>query len=159
MSDATELIHALTPVLDRLAGADPAEGEPLAAALNEAWPLGGPVLTAVRAAIDAGLRDGWLTPREAGGVRFGRVAKATDATKGFSIDAVQMDGAGPGHTHPNGEFDLCFSLSGTPRFDGNPPGWTVYAPGSWHTPTVQDGAMVILYFLPGGAMRFEPRPE
>jgi hypothetical protein len=158
MSDATDLIHALAPVLEHLASEDPRGGAATATTLNETWPLGGPVLTAVRAVINAGLTEGWLTPREAGGVRFGRVAKATDATHGFSIDAVQMHGPGPGHTHPNGEFDLCFAQSGAPEFDGNAPGWTVYAPGTWHTPTVRGGEMVILYFLPGGAMRFEPRP-
>jgi hypothetical protein len=65
---------------------------------------------------------------------------------------------GPGHTHPNGEIDLCFAVSGAPRFDGNAPGWTVYPPNSWHVPTVEGGVMDILYFLPGGAIRFEPKP-
>ena len=49
-------------------------------------------------------------------------------------------------------------LDGEPRFDGNPPGWTVYPPGSWHIPTVTSGKMAILYFLPEGAMRFEAQP-
>ena len=55
-------------------------------------------------------------------------------------------------------MDLCFALDGDPTFDGNPPGWTVYGPESWHVPTVADGTMAILYFLPGGAIRFEERP-
>ncbi|MEC7947559.1 MAG: DUF4863 family protein, partial [Myxococcota bacterium] len=94
----------------------------------------------------------------AGGVRFGRLTKATTASRGFSIDAVDMNGPGPGHVHPNGEVDLCFALDGAPTFDGNPPGWTSYAPGSWHVPTVAGGRMAILYFLPDGAIRFGPRP-
>ena len=56
---------------------------------------------------------------------------------------------------------LCFALTtvdGAPTFDGHPPGWTVYPPGSWHVPTVAGGVMDILYFLPGGAIRFEPQP-
>lgn len=157
MSDAAALLTLLAPVLDRLEGEDP-DDPTLAARLSEALPLDGPTLQAVRAAVVAGLTGGWLTPREAGGVRFGRLAKATAASRNFSIDAVDMDGAGPGHTHPNGEIDLCFGLEGSPRFDGNPPGWTVYGRGSWHVPTVEDGRMAILYFLPGGAMRFEAKP-
>ncbi len=69
-----------------------------------------------------------------------------------------MKGVGPGHTHERGEVDLCFVVDGDPRFDGNPAGWTVYPPGSWHRPTVTGGAMDILYFLPDGAIRFEERP-
>jgi len=30
----------------------------------------------------------------------------------------------------------------------------VYGAGSEHVPTVTDGAMLILYFLPGGAIEF-----
>lgn len=157
MSDADALRALLVPVLDRLADVDPGDAG-LAGRLNAELPVDSPALREIRAAVVAGLEAGWLTPREAGGVRFGRLAKATDESRGFSIDAVDMDGAGPGHTHPNGEIDLCFDLEGTPQFDGNPPGWTVYGPGSWHVPTVVGGRMAILYFLPGGAIRFEAKP-
>ena len=94
---------------------------------------------------------GWLLPKEAGGVKFGRIAKDLE---GFSVDAVLMSSPGPRHRHPNGEIDLCFALDGEPRFDGNPEGWTVYAPDSTHVPTVRGGTMLILYFLPGGAIEF-----
>src|SRR5689334_10542829 len=48
-----------------------------------------------------GVRDGWLCNREADGIRFGRVLKATEATHGFSVDVVEMeDIAGPHHVHP-----------------------------------------------------------
>ncbi len=154
MPDKTDLVTRLTPVLDALADVDPADPD-AAARLNAALPMDGPVLDEIRALLADGLDAGWLTPREANGVRFGRVAK--DA-HGYSIDAVDMDGAGPGHTHPNGEFDLCFAWDGAPTFDGQPPGWVVYPPGHWHIPTVSGGRMVILYFLPGGAIRFEPKP-
>ena len=157
MSDADALRALLVPVLDRLADVDPGDAA-LAGRLNAELPVDSPALREIRAAVVAGLEAGWLTPREAGDVRFGRLAKATDESRGFSIDAVDMDGAGPGHTHPNGEIDLCFDLEGTPQFDGNPPGWTVYGPGSWHVPTVVGGRMAILYFLPGGAIRFEAKP-
>lgn len=167
MADATELIAALQPVLERLRavdlGAPGLDPHAVAAALEADLPLDGPVLGPVRTLVELGLDEGWLCPREAGGVRFGRLAKATLATHGFSIDAVDMNGPGPGHVHPQGELDLAFALdggssSGGPTFDGHPPGWTVYGPGSWHVPTVAGGRMAILYFLPGGEIRFEPRP-
>ena len=84
-------------------------------------------------------------------MRFGRVAKDLC---GFSIDCVWMNGAGPRHRHPNGEIDLCFATSGAARFDGEPEGWVVYGKGSAHVPTVSEGEMLILYFLPGGAIEF-----
>ena len=152
------LLEALAPIFPILAGvdvADPAAGDQL----NAVLPVSGPALQRVEAVVRQGLAEGWLCPREAGGVRFGRAAKASAATLDFSIDAVDMDGAGPGHTHPGGEIDLCFALEGEPLFDGRPPGWTVYPAGSWHVPTVSGGRMGILYFLPGGAIRFEPRPS
>ena len=112
-------------------------------------------------AFEAGLRafhaTGAATPREQGGVRFGRLAKAAPETLGFSIDIVEMSGAAVGaHTHPAGELDLCFALDGAPRFDGRSPGWVVYPPGSRHVPTVTGGRMLIAYFLPRGEIRFDP---
>jgi len=158
VADPTALIAALQPVLEVLADADPAE-EGLAAQLAAKLPLDGDVLQQVRVLMDLGLEQGWLCPKESGGVRFGRLAKAGPATEGYSIDAVDMSGPGPGHTHPEGEIDLCFAIEGDARFDGRAPGWTCYGPGSWHVPTVTGGRMAILYFLPDGAIRFEPKPS
>ena len=151
----SELVTALGPILDHLAqhGATAS-----AASLQTEFPLDGPLLKTVRRLVLDGLDAGWLTPREANGVRFGRVAKSRPESHNFTVDAVDMDGPGPGHTHPEGEFDLCFALTPDARFDGAPEGWVVYPPGSWHIPTVSNGRMVILYFLPDGAIRFEPKP-
>lgn len=157
MAEPTELLAALQPILDHLATLDPDDPE-AAEELAETFPLDGPVLAQVRTLVELGVEEGWLTPRENGGIRFGRLAKASPATHGLVIDAVDMDLPGPGHTHPRGEFDLCFAIDGTPTFDGNPPGWTVYGADTWHVPTVQGGRMAILYFLPGGEIRFEPKP-
>ena len=65
-----------------------------------------------------------------------------------------MDSPGPQHRHGNGEVDLCFTTRGDARFDGHAQGWVVYPPGSVHVPTVTQGEMLILYFLPGGAIEF-----
>jgi hypothetical protein len=154
--DKSDLSTRLQPVLDAITALPAGPGA--AAALNTALPLEHPAVRLVFEAVQQGLEDGWLCPREANGVRFGRPVKPGPDSRGFSVDAVVMAGAGPGHTHPAGEFDLCFVLDGAPRFDGNPPGWTVYGPGTWHVPTVTGGTMVILYFLPEGSIRFEDAP-
>jgi hypothetical protein len=146
------LNDALQPLLTALSTA------PLdAAALEKSFPVGSPQIQALKKLVREGVAARWLCDRENAGVRFSRVLKA-DPTRPLSVDAVHMSGPGAGHTHPNGEIDLCFAVSGDPRFDERPEGWTVYAPGTWHVPTVSGGAMDILYFLPGGAIRFEPKP-
>ncbi len=152
--NAPDLLAALHPLLQRLQRVDvndPREADALNAEDSAGdWET---PLAAARAALDAG----WLCPREAGPhVRYGRLCKATPDSLGFSIDAVVMDGAAPGaHTHTGGEIDLCLPLDGAPRFDGHAERWLIYPPGSRHTPTVAGGKMLILYFLPGGQIRFE----
>ena len=158
MSDRETATAALMPIIDVLKDVDPAHPD-ATATVNSLLPLNDPRVQAARQLIVEGLEAGWLTPREAGGVRFGRVAKPTEATHHFSIDAVDMNGAGPGHLHPNGEFDLSFALEGDARFEDQPEGWVVLPPGSWHVPTVTSGRMGILYFLPGGAIEFGPKPD
>ena len=151
------LMAALAPVLAEVRTIDPSApgaADRLAAAL----PLDGPALTHLRTLVREGVAAGWLATRENAGVRFQRLRRP-DEDEPLSIDLVHMRGPGPGHTHPNGEIDLSFPCEGTPTFDGHPPGWTVYPPGSWHVPTVSGGAMDILYFLPQGAIRFEPDPR
>ncbi|MEZ4220797.1 MAG: DUF4863 family protein [Polyangiaceae bacterium] len=156
MSSLAELMQALEPILQVVRGVDvnsPTAVDELARAL----PLDAPAMVRVQNLVRAGVRDGWLCDRENDGIRFSRVHKAS-GTDDLGIDAVHMAKPGPGHTHPNGEVDLCFAVSGSPTFDGRPPGWTVYPAGSWHVPTVAEGVMDILYFLPGGAIRFEAKP-
>lgn len=143
---------ALAPLLDLIQTLDPAHPD-AAAHINAALPLAGPEVARVRALVRQGVEEGWLCHREGGGVRFSRVAKLV---QGVSIDAVRMDGPGAGHEHPQGEFDLCFAVAGDPRFCGQPEGWIVYPPRSWHVPEVSGGTMEILYFLPGGSIRFGP---
>ena len=157
MADPTELLAALQPILEHLAGLDPADPG-CRDALQASHPLDGAELEHVQSLVELGLEEGWLCPRQGEGLRFGRLAKAGPGTHGFSIDAVDMTGPGPGHVHPQGEFDLCFAIEGSPRFDGAAPGWTVYGPGTWHVPTVRGGRMAILYFRPGGELRFQDQP-
>lgn len=136
-----------------------AAGRPLDAALdaelNRAFPAGGEKVRAVFEACRVAIAEGWMCAREAGGIRFGRVLKPSEATHGFSVDVVQMeDVAGPHHRHPTGEIDLVLPLSGDARFDGRGAGWVVYGPGSAHRPTVRGGKALVLYLLPQGSIEF-----
>lgn len=151
------LDRALEPVLEILATLDPASHEESAAELQRRFPVEGSDMRELASLFALGVAEGWLCDRKGSEtVTYSRVRKAGEGE--LSIDAVRMTGPGPGHTHPNGEFDLCFAVDGAPAFDGKAPGWVVYPPGSWHVPTVKGGTMNILYFLPGGAIQFGPRP-
>ncbi len=141
----------ITPLAERLAGLDLDDPTALQEKLARDLPLDDPLIATIRAAAEQGVEAGWLLPKQNGSLRYGRVAKDL---AGFSVDAVWMDGPGPKHRHPNGEIDLCFAIDGTPAFDGHPPGWTVYGKGSAHVPTVSGGTMLILYFLPAGAIEW-----
>lgn len=153
-----DFLVALAPIVEYLETLDPASAD-AAAMVNARFPVDSPEMQVVAAMYEAGLEAGWLCDRDGGpGVRYSRVGKKIGPAE-FSIDAVSMDKPGLGHTHINGEFDLCFSVDGDPRFDGHKEGWTVFPPGSWHVPTVTGGRMNILYFLPGGAIKFGPKPE
>jgi hypothetical protein len=145
------LAELLAPLAAELAGVDLSDAGAARDEVERRAAFGGEQIAAIRAAAEQGAAEGWLLPKAAGELRFGRVAKDLH---GFSVDAVLMSTPGPKHRHPNGEIDLCFTRSGEARFDGQPEGWVVYGPDSVHVPTVRDGEMLILYFLPGAAIEF-----
>ncbi len=127
----------------------------LEAELNARFPAGGPVFEAVATACRAAVAAGWMCNREHGGIRFGRVARPSPETHGFSIDVVDMNEVvGPHHAHPKGEIDLIMPLEGEATFDGHGAGWLVYGPGSSHRPTLSGGRAHVLYLLPDGAIEF-----
>jgi len=145
-----QFVELLRPLAEALQQVD-VDANDAAQQAEQAAAFEGEQVAAVRAAAVAHIGSDWLLPKEAGGIRFGRVAKDLC---GFTVDAVLMDVPGPRHRHGNGEIDLCFTTRGDARFDGQPEGWVVYGKGSEHVPTVTDGEMLILYFLPGGAIEF-----
>src|SRR5882672_9442736 len=123
--------------------------------LNAQLGPGSSSFQALAQACIEGVAEGWLCNREGGGIRYGRVFKASDALHRFSVDVVDMaDIAGPHHVHPQGEIDLIMPLEGEARFDGRGAGWCVYPPGSAHRPTVTDGRALVLYLLPEGQIQF-----
>lgn len=134
-------------------------GKPLDGALerelNSRFPASGATFKAIEAACHGAIAAGWMCSREAGGIKFGRVAKPSEALGGFSIDVVQMaDVKGPHHRHPNGEIDMIMPITPGAKFDGRGAGWCVYGPDSAHHPTVSEGSALVLYLLPGGAIEF-----
>jgi len=146
----------LEPILEFLAKQDVSNAKSLQAELNQRYPLESSDIQGLKALFAEGVEQGWLCDREGGGAKFSRVAKAGDNSANYSIDAVRLSGPGVWHRHTNGEIDLCFASAGdAPEFDGHPPGWVVFAPGSDHVPTVNGGQMDILYFLPGGALEWK----
>jgi len=148
LQEFAEVVRPLAAELGALQLDDPAAAR---AALDRDLPPDGALVAGVVAAAVRGAEEGWLLPKEMGGIRFGRVAKDVG---GFSVDAVWSSGAGPAHRHPRGEIDLLVRVDGEPVFDGHPPGWAVYGPGSQHVPGVAGGTMLILYFLPGGEIEW-----
>ncbi|WP_206951807.1 DUF4863 family protein [Trinickia acidisoli] len=150
-----ELESLVAEVTERIAGR--ALDDTLDRWLNAQWPSGSSTYEALAQACRAGVDEGWLCNREAGGIRYGRIFKPTPRTHDFSVEVVQMeDLAGPHHVHPNGEIDLIMPLSERATFDGRAAGWCVYGPGSAHRPTVANGQALILYLLPQGAIDFTP---
>lgn len=159
------LLRDLAPVLDLVAAlpldgcTDHASAAELAARLEAAIPAAGPAAQALGAALRAAIVDGWLCDRGEPTARFSRLAKAGPDTRALSIDVVCLEGPALRHGHPRGEVTLGLPFDPAAegsRFDGHPPGWVVMPAGSVHVPTVTGPRMVLLYFLPGGAVEWQP---
>lgn len=158
-----QLLAALDPILARVAALDlPAktsasEVEDVQAALEREFPYAGEQIQAIGALLARGVDEGWLADRGAPESRFSRVAKPTDQTHDLSVDVVSMVGSGLEHTHLAGEVTLGFP-AGDPtkscQFEGREPGWVVLGPDSRHIPTVDGERMNLIYFLPGGAVKW-----
>jgi hypothetical protein len=124
------------------------------AQLNDRFDPQGEEAAALNVALKTLLDEGRIADRGELPVRWGRVAKPSEESLGFSIDVVLMNGAGPRHRHPLGEVNYCVALEDTPTFQDQSPGWVVESPGSEHVPTVSGGTMLIVYLLPEGSMEF-----
>lgn len=154
MSVRENLESALYTLISFSASLDLSQPKVCQKQLQEKYPLSDPFIQNILQWTQTGIQEGWICHRENGGIRFSRFLKPESNPEKFSVDAVLMTASGPKHTHPLGEVDLCFALEGTPSFDQNKPGWTVYPPNSTHIPTVEGGKMLILYLLPEGQITF-----
>ncbi len=147
-AEKQELLEILSEIVPTISTID-LDAADAATALEAAHPFESPGMHRIRELCVRGVADGWLVPKVASPrVSFGRLAKDMG---GYAVDCVLMEGPALGHTHPKGEVNIGFAWEGDdPRFDGLPQGWVVYPPGSHHVPTVTDGKMLFVYFLPGG---------
>jgi len=148
------MLETFRPLLDAAEGVDLADPAAAREELDRRFDPSGAAARALAAELERLLDEGAIANRGELPVRWGRVAKATGESAGFSIDVVLMNGAGPRHRHPRGEVNFCIALEGEPTFVGEPPGWVVEPPGSVHVPQVAGGTMLIVYLLPGGEMEF-----
>jgi hypothetical protein len=147
----SDLVTTLRPLLDALVDVDLSDRDRAEAVLAERLPA--EVLDRVSAELREAHARASLTPKQASErLWFGRLAKPSDATHGFSIDVVDIAEAGAAHAHPRGEVSLLVPLEGDPRFEGAARGLVVLPAGSRHVPAATGGRMLIVYFLPGGAI-------
>lgn len=152
---AESLLSQLDAPMQAAAGVDVSDPAGARAALAAAFPHDGPQGLALRAALLAGMEAGVICDKGGkGDIRYSRLAKPDQTAHGFSVDLVWMTGPGINHRHPQGEINLCYAVEGEAHFDGQPEGWVVFAPDSAHVPTVTNGRMLIVYFLPAGAVEW-----
>lgn len=149
------MLDALKPILEHLRTADLTDAAAVKTSLERAFPFESEYVQGLRALFRKGVEEGAICTQAAPGARFSRLAKSAPETQGYSVDTVRLSGPGVWHRHTTGEVDLCFAFSGSPRFDGHPEGWVVFAAGTDHVPTVTGGEMDIFYFLPGGALQWK----
>ncbi len=148
-------LSVFQPLLDAARGVSLADATEAETALAARFDPAGEEACSLHAKLQQLVEDGVLANRGELPVRWGRAAKPSEETFGYSIDVVYMNGAGPKHRHPRGEVDYCIAVEGSPTFDGRPPGWVVLPEDSIHVPTVEGGTMLIVYLLPDGEIEFQ----
>ena len=148
------ILETLRPLLEAASGLDLQDPAAARAQLEQRFDPSSEAGVALSKTLAKHLAAGDLCENGELPVKWGRVAKATDESLGFSIDVVYMNGAGPKHRHPSGEVNFCVPLNGTPQFEKQTAGWVVMPPDSVHVPTVEGGEMLIVYLLPRGEMEF-----
>lgn len=148
MSQLTDLLEPISLFVPELDLSDAADAE---RRLNERFPPGSTELSAIgRAAFEA-VAAGLIAERGEPGMKWGRVSKPGATPGGCSIDAVHMkDSSGPPHTHDTGEVCLCLPENQGASFEDRSETWVVMPAGSRHVPTVRNGSMLILYWIPEG---------
>jgi hypothetical protein len=149
----SDLLPLLAPVSRFVATLDLKDASAAEARLRSAFPPGGAEVQAIARAAREALTQGSICQRGEPGLRYSRIAKPELDPGGCSIDVVHMDRSqGPFHTHLRGEVCLCLPDDPAATFEGRRETWMVLPEGSRHQPTVDHGAMLILYWWPGGAV-------
>jgi len=148
------MLDTFLPLLEAAQGLDLTKPAEARDALQKRLDPNSARAAALRTSLLRLYEEGKIAQNGALPVRWGRAAKATPETLDQSIDVVVMNGPGPLHRHPLGEVNYCIALEGSPKFDGQEPGWVVFPPESRHVPTVSGGTMLIVYLLPKGQIEF-----
>jgi len=152
MSDLKSLLEPISRFIPELDLSDAPAAE---AALNERFPAGSEGIVALREAAFGALGAGEIADRGEPGMKWGRLSKPEDTPGGSSVDVVHMsDASGPAHTHTTGEVCLCFGESESVTFENRGDTWVVMPAGSRHEPAVRGGSMLILYWIPEGAVKW-----
>ena len=152
MSDFATHLAEISRFVSTLDLGSAAEAE---AALNQSFPPEGEAMRSLTSEAETALAQGEICNRANGAIQYSRIVKPDADPGSCSIDAVLMaDCSGPAHTHTEGEVCICIPRSGTPNFDGRSDFWVVMPKGSRHEPTVSEGAMLILYWWPHGAVQW-----
>ncbi|MBI3817953.1 MAG: DUF4863 family protein [Planctomycetes bacterium] len=150
MTDLKSLLMPVSRFVKEMDLTDSAKAE---AELNKKFPAASEEIGQIKKLAEDALAAGTICNRGETGMKFSRVVKPQDDAGGCSIDAVFMENSsGPVHTHTKGEVCLCIPKSGAPKFEGRGDTWIVMRAGSRHVPTVQGGAMLIIYWWPEGAV-------
>jgi len=148
------MLETFQPLLQAAHGVPLDDPAAAVSELNARFDPAGPEAAALNEALKLLLQEGRIAERGELPVRWGRAARPSPESLGFSIDVVLMNGAGPRHRHPLGEVNYCVAIEDSPTFQDQAPGWVVESPGSEHVPTVTGGLMLIVYLLPEGSMEF-----
>lgn len=114
------------------------------------------------------MEEGWVAQTEIDGPNYrrGKIALPSPETHFFGITTVYMNSlkeySGQYHAHPYGELNCVVRLDTTSELMGmhgwQGDGWTCPGPGTHHYPQVRGGALVALFFLPGGRISYEASP-
>jgi Domain of unknown function (DUF4863) len=154
MPTAESIHEAMRPLLRAISRLDLSRPEEAEQELERCHPASS--LSDLERLLKDASAEGWLTPiHPAANIAFGRLAPPSAETHDLSIDAIDLAGIGAPHGHPRGEVNLCFAVSGDPKFCGKPVGWVVAPPGSQHLPVVTGGRMLVIYFLPFGEIKID----
>ena len=92
-----QFVELLTPLAEALRRLD-VDASDAAAQADAIAPFGGGQVRAIRAAATASVDSGWLLPKEAGGVRFGRGGRDGQAARERRGEAARRDAARRLHT-------------------------------------------------------------
>lgn len=154
-----EMMEAVASLLSSLKG-KPLDKQ-LESELNARFGPGSEVYTNLLRLLRLGIAEGWACYAQIDGpdYRRGQLAKAADTAIGYSVETGMLKNVlGNYHLHPQGEINMIGPVDEGATFCGSGAGWKVFEPNSQHYPTVRGGKVTMLFFLPGGEIKYIAPP-